>query len=490
MKGMKDASIIRETMRQIPKVEGPITVTENSHPFCAMAYSREPLDLKKFDYLEEEYFLTGIANVYDTDEQDFPIVAKKGLPYKNRILVRRPRLKGKFSGRVYVDIMNATQGYDIEDLWHRNYLWCMEHGHAYVGITSKPVNVLSLKNFDYKRYGQLNWSNGEVTPSPVPSKTATIPGTEEGLFWDMLSQLGLLLRRESDNCLGGYHAEYIYLTGQSQSGAYLNTYIHYFDQYAKRNDGNSIYDGYMNIVGALVQRSIRQEQTIGDLRLLKRNMRPSSTPYICISSEADLYLFNLFVEGDLMKLKIENSDKADDKCRYYELAGAPHTDILCPILTALSEIEQAGGKKPNLDSKLLKNISDMHVEYYICGLLEKLHIWAVKGEAPDICDPLQRKGNELERDIHGNAVGGLRTPYVDIPLASYIASNPEDPEGICGVMTYFSKDKAIQLYGSENAYIEAFAKYVDKQQQDGWLTITDAKKMKVWSIEAAKKVFN
>lgn len=73
-------------------------------------------------------------------------------------------------------------------------------------------------------------------------------------------------------------------------------------------------------------------------------MRPSSTPYICISSEADLYLFNLFVEGDLMKLKIENSDKADDKCRYYELAGAPHTDILCPILTALSEIEQAGAR--------------------------------------------------------------------------------------------------------------------------------------------------
>ena len=171
---MKDASIIWETMRQMPKVEGPITVTENSHPFCAMEYSREPLDLKQFDYLEEEYFLTGIANVYDTDEQDFPIVAKKGLPYKNRILVRRPRLKGKFSGRVYVDIMNATQGYDIEDLWHRNYLWCMEHGHAYVGITSKPVNVLSLKNFDYERYGQLDWSNGEVTPSPVPSKTATI----------------------------------------------------------------------------------------------------------------------------------------------------------------------------------------------------------------------------------------------------------------------------------------------------------------------------
>ena len=52
--------------------------------------------------------------------------------------------------------------YDIEDLWHRIYLWCMEKGHAYVGITSKPVNVLSLKNFDYDRYGDLNWSNKQI----------------------------------------------------------------------------------------------------------------------------------------------------------------------------------------------------------------------------------------------------------------------------------------------------------------------------------------
>ena len=485
-KRMDNASVIYSVINKLPAVEGPIAVTEDSHPFCAMAYCREPLDLESFGYLEEEFFLTGTANVYDVDEKDMPVSVKRELPYKNRILVRRPASKEAFSGRVYVDIMNATQGYDIEDLWHRVYLWCMEHGHAYVGITSKPVNVLSLKNFDYDRYGELNWSNGEIVAAPVISKSATIPGTEEWLFWDMLSQLGLLLRRDKENCLGDYKVNNIYLTGQSQSGAYLNTYISYFDRYAKRENGKSIFDGYMNIVGALVQRSIRQSGTIGNLRLLKRDMHPSSTPYICISSEADLYLFNLFVEGNLMRMQIENSDTAENKCRYYEIPGAPHTDIVCPILTGLSEIERAGGKAPNLNPNLLEHINDMHVEYYICGLLEKLHRWAEDGTAPEICAPLTRGGDDLERDEHGNAKGGLRSPYVDVPLAGYVASNPEDPEGICGTMAWFGKEKTERLYGSAKGYLEKFDEYTDKQVAEGWLTETDAGKMKEWARKAVK----
>lgn len=486
---MDMASVIRESFENLPEVEGPVPVTEDSHPFCAMKYSREPLDLEKFDYVEEEFFLTGTANVYDADERDEPVLLKKGLPYKNRILVRRPRREEDFSGRVYVDILNATQGYDIEDLWHRDYLWCMEHGHGYVGMTSKPVNVLSLKNFDYDRYGDLNWSNGELVAAPVPSRSATIPGTEEGLVWDMLSQLGLLLRRkEGENCLGGYQAEYIYLTGQSQSGAYLNTYVHYFDRYTRLPEGGRVYDGYLNVVGALVQRSIRQDEAIGNLRLKARNMRPCATPYICMSSEADLYLFNLFLEGNLFQVKVENADEPEHKCRYYEIPGAPHTDIVCPVLTATSEIKRMGGKMPNLDPGLLENINDMHVEYYICGLLEKLHRWAAFGEAPQVREPMEREENGLVRDAYGNAAGGLRTPYVDVPIASYVASNPRDPEGICGAMTYFSESQVRELYGSFEGYLERFAAYVEEQVREGWLSTTDGEKMKEWSRQAVKKV--
>lgn len=481
--------LIRNSILTLPKVEGPIPADENSYPFCDMMHSRVPLNVADYGYLEEEYFLSGTANVYDEDEEDHLHLYKENLPYKNRILVRRPADPSKFTGRVYVDIMNATQGYDIEDLWHRNYLWCMEHGHAYVGITSKPINVLALKNFDYDRYKDMNWSNGEVTPMPIPSHTATVPGTEEGLFWDMLSQLANLLRQDSPmNGIGGYKAEYIYLTGQSQSGAYLNTYVSYFDEYLYDENGKGLFDGYLNIVGALVQRSVRQNGNVGPLRLVKRHMHPSRTPYICFSSEGDLYLFKMFVGDNLLDIKVENTNTETDKCRYYEIAGSPHTDIICPVLTATEEIEKMGGKIPNLNPILLEHINDMRIEYYICGMLEKLHIWASEKTAPEIIEPLTRTGSDLERDEFGAAYGGIRTPYVDVPIARYIACNPDDPEGICGRMEYISKAEFEKLYGTEEVYLQKFQAIVEEQMSNNWLSKTDGENMIAWSKEAVKKV--
>ncbi len=478
---------IRECFWAVPAVEGPIPVTGDSHPFCAMEYSRVPLDVADYGYVEEEFFLAGRANVYDADENDRAVIAEEGLPYKTRILVRRPARAEAFSGRVYVDIMNATQGYDIEDLWHRIYLWCMENGHGYVGITSKPVNVLSLKNFDYDRYHTLDWSNGKPVPMPAPTNSATLPGTEEGLIWDMLGQTGVLLRSEDTVVMGGFPVKEVYLTGQSQSGAYLNSFISYFDEHAKMPDGPGIYDGYLNIVGALVQRSIRQQDTIGPLRLLTRSMHPSSMPYICLSSEADLTLFNLFVDGDLLEMKIENTDTETDKCRYYEIPDTPHTDIVCPVLCAVSEIEKMNGKVPNLDERLLTNINDMHVEYYICGLLEKLHCWAVSGKAPEEIPVLERGGGALLKDRHGNTLGGLRTAWVDVPIASYEACNPDDPEGICGRMTYFTPEQMRKLYGDVQTYRQKFAAYVQRQVSEGWLCEADAGRMISWSVQASAR---
>ena len=481
---MEMKQIIQNSIFHLPEIEGPIPVSGESYPFCDMLHSRTPLDVSEYGFVEEEYFISGTANVYDTDENDMAVLYKAALPYKTRILVRRPKEESKFSGRVYIDIMNATQGYDIEDLWHRNYLWCMENGHAYIGITSKPVNVLALKNFDYQRYKDLNWSNGEKMPMPVPSFTATIPGTEEGLFWDMLGQLAYLVRNGGEhNGIGGYQAEYLYLTGQSQSGAYLNTYISYFDSYLYDENGKGLFDGYLNIVGALVQRSIRQAETIGPLRLTKEHIHPSRTPFIRFSSEADLYLFKMFVGDNLLDMKVENSNSENDKCRYYEIAGSPHTDIICPVLSANSEIKKMGGKMPNLDECLLEHINDMRIEFYVCGMLEKLHIWASQGIAPEECEPLVRENGDLARDEYGNALGGLRTPYVDIPVASYIASNPDDPEGICGKMTYFTKTHLKELYNSREEYIERFTEYVSKQAEEHWISESDGKKMIEWACQ-------
>ena len=52
-----------------------------------------------------------------------------------------------------------------------------------------------------------------------------IAGTLEGLMGDVVSKLGSWIRNDKISFPEGYYVEHIYLTGQSQSGKYLNTYV-------------------------------------------------------------------------------------------------------------------------------------------------------------------------------------------------------------------------------------------------------------------------
>jgi len=49
----------------LPSVTGPVAVTATSFPFLAAHRLQEPIDLAKIGYVEEEFFVSGRANVYD-----------------------------------------------------------------------------------------------------------------------------------------------------------------------------------------------------------------------------------------------------------------------------------------------------------------------------------------------------------------------------------------------------------------------------------------
>ena len=49
----------------MPKLTGPIPVTADSFPFLAANRVFLPLDLQKAGYVEEEFIVSGTANVYD-----------------------------------------------------------------------------------------------------------------------------------------------------------------------------------------------------------------------------------------------------------------------------------------------------------------------------------------------------------------------------------------------------------------------------------------
>lgn len=189
----------------LPKVEGPIPVTDSSVPFNAAADQVIPIDLNTVGYLEEEYFLSGKANIYIWDKPGFAEVRTANAPYTNRIMVRRPSEKTKFSGNVFVEVVNTTSQYDVQSQWGACYPKFLRDGDIYIGITSKPVAVAALKRYAPERYAPLSWTNplpleqrGTNPGSylPVDRGPSSTPENEDGLFWDMLTQLGLLLKSD------------------------------------------------------------------------------------------------------------------------------------------------------------------------------------------------------------------------------------------------------------------------------------------------------
>ena len=65
----------------IPAVKGPIPVTANSYPFGAAFRTNAPQDLSKVGYVEEEYLVSGFANVYDFGADSNVVVKTPHAPY-------------------------------------------------------------------------------------------------------------------------------------------------------------------------------------------------------------------------------------------------------------------------------------------------------------------------------------------------------------------------------------------------------------------------
>src|SRR6185437_12704014 len=131
----------------MPKVTGPLPVTTDSRPFLAANRVLQPLDLKKAGYVEEEFIVSGKANVYDWEADGSLKVKTADAPYATRILVRRPANRSRFSGHVVVELLNPARRFDWAMMsgYVRDSL--MERGDAWVGITM-PGSVASLAKFN------------------------------------------------------------------------------------------------------------------------------------------------------------------------------------------------------------------------------------------------------------------------------------------------------------------------------------------------------
>ena len=467
----------------LPTVSKPVPTTSHSWPWAAADRAAEPVNLAAHGYIEQEYFLSGTARVFDWPAVGRLTYFAQG-PYVTRILVRRPRDPAKFSGSVIVEPLNPSIRYDLPIMWGESHDYFLRHGDVWVGVTVKPVAIQTLKEFDAMRYASLGFPNPlppaqtcDQSRLPMPRGGLPVessPATENGLMWDVLSQVGALMKEGgADGPLHGLAVSRLYMTGDSQSGAFVLTYANAIHNFALTSNNKPLYDGFLAAVATGPGTPINQCASPipeGDARWA---IRPVGVPIITMVSESEINSLR----------RRPDSDTAPDLYRGYEVAGASHVhegggagspSHADAIRTSGAQFDSAGHCA---EQDMPGN--DVSFAALLNGAFYNLDRWSREEAAPPRGNPIDvrepgTKNATVTLDDLGNAMGGVRTPQMDVPLARYY--HRMTGPGICELWGYrrpFAPGVIARLYPSHDDYVAKVRARVARMVADRWIEERD-----------------
>ena len=429
-------------------VSGPITGGTQGRPANAM-----PPDLAdEYGYVEQEYFVTGDATAYapvgDLGTDGLWTVEPAGTaPYTTRVLVRAPADADDFNGTVVVEWLNVTAGVDADPDFGLLNPVLLGDGYAYVAVSAQavsvnggegitleipgaPTNLLQpLKTLDPERYAPLNH-----------------PGDDYS--YDMVTQVGQLAR--SGDLLDGAAVDQVILIGESQSAGRLTTYVNAVQPEAEAYDGFLVHSRFTS--GA----PISEEAT-------------APPEGLAIRTDLDAPVLIFETETDLVRGYIAARQPDTEGVVTWEVAGTAHAD---------ASITEYGAEANGISldfSELCGPINTGPQREVLRAAFVALTDWVVDGTAPPPAEPIESTDSQLVRDENGLAVGGIRTPAVDAPIATLSGENQAESV-ICslfGSTVPFTPEQLAQLYPTHEDYVAAVTESADAAVEAGFLRPED-----------------
>jgi hypothetical protein len=440
----------------VPSVEGPIPSVVGS-PGNNYTFFASDLDLPARDYVEEEFFYSGVANVYDATvapgigarETPSPTasIVSSGHPYKTRMVVRRPAKASAFNGTVVVEWLNATSQYDVEALWFRTHEFLMRDGYAWVGITAQSAPItnptLGLKAFSPTRYGTLDLTAGGALATGDP------------LSFDAYGQGIQAVRRAG--VLGGLQrrVKTVIAAGVSQSAGRVSVFTN-----AIETRGRPVADAVLLYIGG--------EKLRTDLRV----------PVFKVLSETEYAAAPATFANEISSLQPDT-----DRMRTWSVTGTSHSDWASfAVRYALLRRDQPTA--PLRDNCARPSRSRIPDRYTLSTAIHHLAAWERRGAPPPTAPriALAEDGLTVLRDAYGNALGGLRLAPFAVPVAldTGVNENPPGGTGLCflnGTHVPFDTATLDALYPDRQAYLWAFTRTVLSNVRDGYVLPTDAREM-------------
>jgi hypothetical protein len=359
-------------------------------------------------------------------------------PYKTRIIVRRPAETVKFNGTVVVEWLNVSSMYDINTDWWHLHDYLMRSGYAWVGVSVQSAGIHSptgLRKWNAERYGTLDVTAGSTL-------------NNDQLSYDIYTQAVMAIKGKSKVLpLGDLKPDVIVASGHSQSAFMLTAYYNFIQPI------EGIIDGYM-ILGAG-----------GRLR-----------------TDVPAKVFKINSETDLLELNQVAARQPDsDHIITWEFSGTSHFDqTLLDFYSAMNK-RDLGSFTP-LECQL-PLCSVIPFYYGFSAALYHLDRWIREKTVPPAGIPITVRQTEpnviIDRDTLGNALGGIRLPQFDVPIAMNSGTNTGE-SFFCrfyGTHKEFDKQTLKTLYPTHEIYLKKFNASIQENLRAGYILKDDASTM-------------
>lgn len=457
-----------------PAVQGPIP----GHP----ALNLGQFKMEDLGYVVEEFFISGTADSYSVGAlpSDGRWQAEKSntAPYATRLVVVRPASPTKFNGTAVVEWLNVSLGADTPADWYMVHRELMRDGYVYVGVSAQKVGV------DGSKGAML----GEAHPLTQldPGRYGKLSHPGDAFSFDIFSQAGRSIRRKDVKVLGPLVVKHIIAIGESQSAGYLVPYV---NAIAPRD---KVFDGYFihsrGAAGAVTQLTGGKTENIPTAIRIRTDL---GIPVMTFITETDLIGFN--AGGGYIHARQPDSKGI----RTWELAGSSHADNYIWQVAAIDDGKQSIAKLAQAWEPMT-NLMGTHVEvpinaapqhhYALEAAVSALNRWVAEGKAPPEAPLLEVSGDPavLVLDANGNAKGGVRTPWEDVPTAKYsgVVKSESPLVRLSGTTQSFGNDKLMQLYpGSRAEYLRKFDKSLHDSAANGFILNADVAEIRELASE-------
>src|SRR5262245_35229932 len=361
----------------VPHNLGRMTGPGAMYPSPAISVIPDAPKVEDLPYVTEEYYVEGIA---------------KDVPYRTRIIVRRPTDPNTFSGVVVAEALHAG-GRSLVFEWSRVSI--LTRHHMFVEIVHSPANINLLKTFNAERYGSFRIEMGQTN--------------------EVIAQAGMLIK-SGKGPFAGYRVQKVTLMGTSASSGTVRNYLADHPNLRTANRG-PIFDGFL-----LTSTNGNTPLPIVDVPMIQM---PTQTEVVTWAAKGIAY-------------RRPDSDEPGNRFRLYEVAGMPHNNSR----------ENPGFQ----NDPCTLPVTDFPAGAFTALALNYLVDWITAGKTPPHATPIavdqntENDGSPLSLDEYGNAKGGIRNVWVDVPTAT---------NGVFGKGKTDAQDRLCQLAGTKVPLPEA-----------------------------------